>query len=79
MIILSEEGNTTTVNTDNLKDGIQNIGPAIRSYIRVLKLARKPTRQEFLTIAKVAAAGIIAIGLVGFLFYFVMDILPKMV
>lgn len=76
---MSEEGNTTTVNTDNLKDGIQNIGPAIRSYIRVLKLARKPTRQEFLTIAKVAAAGIIAIGLVGFLFYFVMDILPKMV
>jgi preprotein translocase subunit Sss1 len=30
-------------------------------------------------IAKVAAAGIIAIGLFGFFVYFVMDILPKMV
>jgi len=79
VIILSEEGNTTKINTGDLKEGVQNIGPEIRSYLRVLKLARKPTRKEFFMIAKVAAAGIIAIGLFGFFVYFVMDILPKMV
>ena len=62
---------------DNVKEGISNIGPTIRSYFRILKLARKPTRKEFLTIAKVAAAGIIAIGIIGFLFYVMMDVVPQ--
>jgi len=62
---------------DNVKEGISNIGPTLRSYLRILKLARKPTRKEFLTIAKVAAIGILAIGVVGFLFYVFMDIIPQ--
>ncbi|MCL2141949.1 MAG: protein translocase SEC61 complex subunit gamma [Methanimicrococcus sp.] len=67
------EGNTT----ENIKNGISNIGPTIRSYFRILKLARKPSRKEFMTIAKVAAVGILAIGAVGFIFYFAMDYLPQ--
>ena len=63
--------------TDNVKEGISNIGPTIRSYFRILKLARKPSRKEFLTIAKVAAVGILALGVVGFLFYVLMDIIPQ--
>jgi len=62
---------------DNVKEGISNIGPTIRSYFRILKLARKPSRKEFLTIAKVAAIGILALGVVGFLFYVLMDIAPQ--
>lgn len=62
---------------DNVKEGISNIGPTLRSYLRILKLARKPTRKEFLTIAKVAAIGILAIGVVGFLFYVLMDVVPQ--
>lgn len=62
---------------DNVKEGISNIGPTLRSYVRILKLARKPTRKEFLTIAKVAAAGILAIGVAGFLFYVLMDVVPQ--
>lgn len=62
--------------TDKVKDGITNIGPTLRSYFRILKLARKPTRKEFLTIAKVAAIGILAIGVLGFIFYVLMDIVP---
>lgn len=40
-----------------------------RKYLRVLKLARTPTREEFSKIAIVAAAGVLLIGLIGFLLY----------
>jgi protein transport protein SEC61 subunit gamma-like protein len=40
-----------------------------RKYLRVLKLARTPTRDEFIKIATVAAAGILLIGLIGFIIY----------
>jgi len=45
-------------------------------YWRVIKLARTPTREEFQRIAIVAAAGIILIGLIGFLILTFMDVLP---
>ncbi|WP_338103467.1 protein translocase SEC61 complex subunit gamma [Methanolapillus millepedarum] len=62
-----------------MKESINNIVPTIRSYFRILKLAKKPSREEFLTIAKVAAAGILAIGIVGFIFYVLMDVFPQMI
>ncbi|HOX34131.1 MAG TPA: protein translocase SEC61 complex subunit gamma [Methanoregulaceae archaeon] len=40
-----------------------------RKYLRVLKLARTPTREEFTKIALVAAAGVLIIGLIGFFIY----------
>ena len=40
-----------------------------RKYMRVLKLARTPTREEFTKIALVAAAGVLIIGLIGFFIY----------
>jgi protein transport protein SEC61 subunit gamma-like protein len=40
-----------------------------RKYLRVLKLARTPTRDEFIKIATVASAGILLIGLIGFIIY----------
>ncbi len=40
-----------------------------RKYLRVLKLARTPTREEFVKIATVAAAGVLLVGLIGFLIY----------
>jgi protein transport protein SEC61 subunit gamma-like protein len=48
-----------------------------KKYWRVLKLARTPTRDEFSKIAVVAAAGIMLIGLVGFVIYEIMLVLPK--
>ncbi|WP_292370906.1 protein translocase SEC61 complex subunit gamma [Methanoregula sp. UBA64] len=44
-----------------------------RKYLRVLKLARTPTREEFTKIATVAAAGILLIGLIGFIIYVIFD------
>jgi len=48
-----------------------------RKYLRVLKLARTPTREEFTKIAMVAAAGVILIGLIGFIIYEIFVHLPK--
>jgi protein transport protein SEC61 subunit gamma and related proteins len=41
----------------------------VRKYLRVLKLARTPTREEFAKIATVAAAGVLVIGMIGFVIY----------
>ncbi len=38
-----------------------------RKCVRVWHVLRKPSREEFLTVAKVSAIGILAIGLIGFL------------
>ncbi|HYC19223.1 MAG TPA: protein translocase SEC61 complex subunit gamma [Candidatus Bathyarchaeia archaeon] len=46
-------------------------------YRRVLTLTRRPTREEFSTIAKVAAIGIAIIGVGGFLIYLVMVQAPQ--
>jgi protein transport protein SEC61 subunit gamma-like protein len=45
----------------------------IRKYWRVLKLARTPTREEFTKIATVAAAGVLVVGLIGFLIMIVFE------
>ena len=47
-----------------------------RKYWRILKLARTPTRDEFKKIALVAAAGVALVGIIGFLIYEGMLVLP---
>ena len=46
-------------------------------YRRILTLTRRPTREEFSTIAKVAAIGIAIIGVGGFLIYLAMVQAPQ--
>ncbi len=53
-----------------------NIPLRYSEYLRVLKLTRKPTREEFTVIAKVAGAGILLIGLIGFIIYLLITVLP---
>jgi protein transport protein SEC61 subunit gamma-like protein len=48
----------------------------IQKYLRVLKLARTPSRDEFTKIALVAAIGVFVIGLIGFTIYELMLVLP---
>src|SRR5674536_120467 len=49
----------------------------LSEYRRILTLTRRPTREEFSTIAKVAALGIIIIGIAGFLIYLAMVQAPQ--
>ena len=55
-----------------------NVGEELfRKYIRILKLARTPTRDEFQKIALVAAAGVAIIGMIGFIIFKFMIVLPS--
>ena len=45
----------------------------VRKYWRVLKLARTPTREEFIKIATVAAAGVLVVGLIGFAIFVIFE------
>ncbi|GAA0512986.1 protein transport protein SEC61 subunit gamma [Halorubrum aquaticum] len=48
----------------------------LNSYIRVLKLASTPSTDEFLQVSKIAGAGILLIGFLGFLMFAIMSLLP---
>jgi protein transport protein SEC61 subunit gamma-like protein len=53
-----------------------NVPLRLGEYIRVLKLTRKPSREEFSIIAKVAGAGILLVGFIGFIIYILITVMP---
>ncbi len=57
--------------------GVSMPSTNLQEYIRVLKLARKPSREEFTMIAKISMAGIGIIGTIGFVIYALLTELPK--
>jgi len=48
----------------------------LSSYVRVLKLASTPSWEEFKQVAKIAGAGILLVGTIGFLMFVFMFFLP---
>jgi protein transport protein SEC61 subunit gamma-like protein len=46
-----------------------NLKSTMLRYIRVLQIARKPSREEFLNASKICSIGIFAIGIIGFLIF----------
>lgn len=67
------------IDSSKLNATVDSVGSILRAHLRVLKLTKKPSREEFLTIAKVAGLGILAIGMMGFLIYVAMVEIPKWV
>ena len=55
---------------------VENITNSIKQYVRILQLTRKPSMDEFLNISKIAGAGILLIGIIGFVIYLLMILLP---
>ncbi len=49
----------------------------LQDYWHTIKLTRKPTREEFKTITKIAGAGILLIGFIGFVIYLLLTELPQ--
>ena len=45
-------------------------------YGRVLRMARKPSQEEFNKVSKVTSIGIMLIGAIGFVVYLAMRLLP---
>ncbi|MCL9815326.1 protein translocase SEC61 complex subunit gamma [Natronocalculus amylovorans] len=48
----------------------------LNSYIRVLKLASTPTWDEFWQVSKIAGAGVLLIGFLGFIIFAIMNFIP---
>jgi len=48
----------------------------LTSYVRVLKLASTPSWEEFSQVALIAGAGIVLVGIMGFLIFVVMNFVP---
>ena len=65
------------ITAESIGQTAESIGQIIRAHIRVLKLTKKPSREEFLTIAKVAGLGILAVGAIGFIIYILLTLLPQ--
>ncbi len=55
---------------------IGNVPLKLSEYVRVLKLTRKPSKEEFSVIAKVAGAGILLVGFIGFIIYILITVVP---
>ena len=51
----------------------------IKSYLHMLQMAKKPNKKEYFFIIKISLIGILFVGTIGFLFYLIMDYIPKMV
>ena len=51
----------------------------LKSFIveckRVLRVTKKPNRQEFITVVKISAIGMAVIGLIGFIIHFAKELL----
>lgn len=43
----------------------------LANYKRVLKIASKPSKEEFLTAARICAIGMVVLGAIGFIFYLI--------
>ena len=52
-----------------------NIKNMLRNYARVLQIARKPDKEEFVTTSKICAIGLAVVGIVGFLIFLVFVLL----
>lgn len=46
---------------------LENIKPFVQKCVRVWHILRKPGMNEYKTVAKVSAVGILLIGLIGFI------------
>ena len=46
-----------------------DIKSILKQYARVLQIARKPSKDEFVTAGKISAVGLALIGLIGFIIF----------
>ena len=57
---------------DKLERKVGGIGKG--KYSRILKMAKKPARDEYLKVVMITGVGIVILGLVGFFIYLVMGV-----
>jgi len=52
-----------------------SIKETFRKYRRVLRIARKPSKDEYIGASKICAIGILIIGLIGFVIFLIFVLL----
>lgn len=62
---------------NSLAETRQGIVDKFKETKRVLMITEKPDREEFSMSAKVTGAGMVIIGIVGFIFYLASTLLPQ--
>lgn len=60
---------------DRLESRLANIGRG--KYGRVIRMARKPTPEEFRKASTISAIGILILGTLGFLIFYLMSFIPQ--
>lgn len=60
---------------ERLEGRISNIGKG--RYGRVLRMARRPTPEEFRKTSTIAAIGLLLLGSIAFLIFYVMRFIPQ--
>ncbi|WP_048054162.1 protein translocase SEC61 complex subunit gamma [Thermoplasma volcanium] len=60
----------------NIERKFSSIGKG--KYARILRMARKPTRDEYIKVLLITAIGLLIIGGVGFIIYLLMDVYFKL-
>jgi protein transport protein SEC61 subunit gamma and related proteins len=58
----------------DIEERVKKIGKG--KYGRVIKMARKPSHDEYIKVVQITALGLVAIGGLGFLIYWIMTYLP---
>ncbi len=53
-----------------------NLKKTLKNYFRVLKIAEKPNKSQFLESLKICFVGLIVVGLIGFIIYLISIITP---
>lgn len=60
---------------ERLEGRLSNIGRG--KYGRVLRMARKPTPEEYRKAATISAIGLAVLGALGFVIYYLMSFIPQ--
>ncbi|HEX2021639.1 MAG TPA: protein translocase SEC61 complex subunit gamma [Candidatus Thermoplasmatota archaeon] len=60
---------------EKLEGRLANLGRG--KYGRVIRMARKPTPEEYRKAATVSAVGILVLGTLGFLIFYIMSFIPQ--
>ena len=60
---------------EKLEGRLGNLGKG--KYGRVLRMARKPTPEEYRKSATIAAIGLAVLGALGFVIFILMDLIPQ--
>lgn len=68
-MVLSRHGRTESPYMQELLKRDMDLKGKIKEYLRILQVARKPSREEFTTSAKVTSLGLFVVGIIGFIVF----------